>query len=308
MGSGKRKAARVTQITLLDGSIGQELVHRAGARPTPLWSTSVMLDRPDLVRAVHGDYFAAGARVATTNTYSVLRDRLRPEGLEDRFADLIDAALREAEAARDAHGGGRIAGALGPLRASYRPDLCPPEDEAAATYAELVRLMAGRVDLFLIETVSSVLQARGALAGCAEAGCPVWLSVSVDDEDGTQLRSGEPLSDLALVLEHFQPDALLVNCSRPEAIDVALPILRPLGLPFGAYANGFSRISDGFLQDRPTVDALSARKDLGPEEYADFAMGWVDAGATIIGGCCEVGPAHIAELAHRLTAEGHEIT
>lgn len=297
----------MTQITLLDGSIGQELVHRAGARPTPLWSTSVMLDQPELVRAVHGDYFAVGATVATTNTYCVLRDRLRPEGLEDRFADLIETALREAEAARDAHGGGRIAGSLGPLRASYRPDLCPPEEMAAAAYVELVQMMEGRVDLFLIETVSSILQARGALAGCAETKLPVWLSVSVDDEDGTRLRSGEALSELAPVLEEFQPDALLVNCSRPEAIAAALAILKPFGLPIGAYANGFTRISDGFLEDRPTVDALTARKDLGPTEYAYFAMGWVDAGATIVGGCCEVGPAHIAELARRLTAAGHTI-
>ena len=109
------------------------------------------------------------------------------------------------------------------------------------------------------------------------------------------------------MLEEFQPDALLVNCSRPEAIAAALTILKPLGLPIGAYANGFTRISDGFLEDRPTVDALTARKDLGPTEYADFAMGWVDAGATVVGGCCEVGPAHIAELARRLTAAGHTI-
>jgi S-methylmethionine-dependent homocysteine/selenocysteine methylase len=297
----------MTQITLLDGSIGQELVHRAGDRPTPLWSTSVMLDRPELVRAVHGDYFAVGATIATTSTYCVLRDRLRPEGLEDRFADLIETALCEAEAARDAHGGGRIAGSLGPLRASYRPDLCPPEEVAAAAYAELVQMMDRRVDLFLIETVSSILQARGALAGCAGTKLPVWLSVSVDDEDGTRLRSGEALSELAPVLEEFRPDALLVNCSRPEAIAAALAILKPLGLPMGAYANGFTQISDGFLEDRPTVDALTARKDLGPAEYADFAMGWVDAGASIVGGCCEVGPAHIAELARRLTAAGHTI-
>lgn len=297
----------MTQITLLDGSIGQELVHRAGDRPTPLWSTSVMLDRPELVRAVHGDYFAVGATIATTNTYCVLRDRLRPEGLEDRFADLIETALREAEAARDTHGRGRIAGSLGPLRASYRPDLCPPEEVAAAAYAELVQMMDGRVDLFLIETVSSILQARGALAGCAGTKLPVWLSVSVDDEDGTRLRSGEALSDLAPVVEEFCPDALLVNCSRPEAIAAALAILKPLGLPMGAYANGFTQISDGFLEDRPTVDALTARKDLGPAEYADFAMGWVDAGAIVVGGCCEVGPAHIAELARRLTAAGHTI-
>ena len=252
----------MTRIALLDGSIGQELVHRAGERPTPLWSTSVMLDHPDLVGAVHSDYFDSGATIATTNTYAVLRDRLQPAGLEERFSDLIETALTQAEAACSAHGGGRIAASLGPLRASYRPDLCPDEAEAADAYAEVVDLMKDRVDLFLIETVASVKHARGALMGCVGGGRPVWLSVTVDDEDGTRLRSGEPLSDIAPVLAEFRPDAILANCSRPEAIDAALTVLAPMGLPFGAYANGFTKISDGFLKDRPTVDALEARHDL----------------------------------------------
>ena len=66
-------------------------------------------------------------------------------------------------------------------------------------------------------------------------------------------------------------------------------------------------ISDGFLQDAPTVKELTHRHDLTPEKYGDFAMSWVEMGATIVGGCCEVGPAHIAHLAHRLRNEGHEI-
>ena len=60
------------KITLLDGSIGQELVKRSGDRATPLWSTMVMLDKPGIVDDVHADYFRAGATVATTNTYPVL--------------------------------------------------------------------------------------------------------------------------------------------------------------------------------------------------------------------------------------------
>jgi S-methylmethionine-dependent homocysteine/selenocysteine methylase len=100
--------------------------------------------------------------------------------------------------------------------------------------------------------------------------------------------------------------ARLVNCSRPEAVDMAMPGLVALGGPVGAYANGFTRIAARF-EPGTTVERLSARKDLGPEAYADFAMGWVAEGATIVGGCCEVGPAHITELARRLRAAGHAI-
>lgn len=297
----------MSDITLLDGSIGQEIVKRAGSKPTNLWSTSVMAERPGLTAEVHRDYFNAGASIASTNSYAVHRDRLARAGIEDQFATLIEAALSEAETARRAHGGGRIAGSLGPLGASYRPDICPAPEIAAPAYAEIVELMKGRVDLLLIETTASLEQAEGALIGCAGADCPVWLSVTTMDEDGTRLRSGEALGDLAGVIARHAPGAVLINCTRPEAVGAGLDILRGFGLPFGAYANGFEHISAEFLKDAPTVDALDARRDLSPARYADFAMGWVAQGASIVGGCCEVGPAHIAELATRLRAAGHRI-
>jgi len=297
----------MTKITLLDGSIGQELVTRAGAKPSPLWSTSVMIEQPHLVPAVHGDYFNAGATIATTNSYAVHRDRLERAGLLDQFAELIEAALVGAETARADHGAGRIAGALGPLGASYRPDICPPPKVAAPLYAELVTMMDARVDLFLIETAASVTQAEGALMGTAAATKPVWLSVTVRDDDGTRLRSGEGVAELAGIVAQYAPEAVLINCSRPEAMAAALDIIKGFGLPFGAYANGFTSINDAFLKEAPTVDVLEHRSDLGPAAYADFAMGWVGQGATIVGGCCEVGPAHIAELARRLLRAGHQI-
>ena len=297
----------MSDIILLDGSIGQELVKRSGERPTPLWSTQVMIDHPGLVREVHDAYFRAGATVATTNTYAVLRDRLARAGLEDHLEALTEAALRAARAACNAAGRGRVAGSLGPLMASYRPDICPPAAEAARAYAEPVRLMKDHVDIYLIETMSSVDQADGALRAAIGQGRPVWLSVTVDDDDGARLRSGEPVRDLAPLVARHLPDAVLVNCSRPEAIAAALDIIRDFGRPFGAYANGFTRISEAFLTDAPTVEALEPRRDLDASAYADFAMGWVAQGARILGGCCEVGPAHIAEVAARLRAAGHDI-
>lgn len=298
----------MAEITLLDGSIGQELVKRSGDRATPLWSTSVMIDHPDLVRQVHDAYFEAGATVATTNTYAVLRDRLsRLSDLADKVEELTDAALSMACQSRDAYGAGRVAGSVGPLMASYRPDICPPPAEAEEMYEETVRLLSPDADLLLIETMSSVDQAEGALRAAVKSDKPVWLSVSVDDDDGRKLRSGEPVGDLAGVVAKYNPDAVLVNCSRPEAVATALEIIKDFGKPFGAYANGFTRITEGFLKDAPTVDALEQRTDLGPEAYADFAMSWVDMGATIVGGCCEVGPEHISELARRLKADGHQV-
>ena len=144
----------MTDVILLDGGMGQELVARSGDAPTPLWATQVMMDHPGLVRAVHADYFAAGSTVGTTNTYAIHHDRLLKFDLDHRFAALHAQALAEARAARDAHGTGRIAGSLGPLVASYRPDTLPPHAEAMAKYAEIARLLAPHVDLLIGETVA----------------------------------------------------------------------------------------------------------------------------------------------------------
>ncbi|OIQ28459.1 MAG: homocysteine S-methyltransferase [Alphaproteobacteria bacterium MedPE-SWcel] len=297
----------MTEITLLDGAIGQELVRRKGDRATPLWSVSVMMDAPDLVGALHRDYFAAGATVATTNTYAVHRSRLARIGMEDQLGPLLDTALSQATGARAEYPTARIAGSLGPLFASYRPDLKPDPEVAAEAFGEIAALMARHVDLFLAETVSSLQEALGVLKGVCGRGKPVWIAFSVLDEDGTRLRSGEPLSGVLPLLRQFEVAAVLINCSRPEAIAAALDILKQTDVPFGAFANGFDGIAEAFLQDAPTVDALSRRSDLGPEAYADYAMTWVGMGATIVGGCCEVGPAHIAELARRLHAAGHTL-
>jgi homocysteine S-methyltransferase len=266
-----------------------------------------MLDHPEYVADVHRAYFRAGATVATTNTYAVHRDRLPMGNIEDKFEDLLATALTQAEHARSEAPTGKIAASLGPLGASYRTDVAPPLDEAVALFREVASLVVDRADLLLIETVASVEQAKASLRGATGLGKPVWLAVSVKDDDGTCLRSGEPLGDLAPIVAQYAPDAVLINCSRPEAFGAALEIVAEFGKPFGGYANGFTHISDGFLEDAPTVDALTARQDLSPKAYAEMVLGWVDQGATIVGGCCEVGPAHIAEIKRRLEDAGHRI-
>ncbi|MEM7216521.1 MAG: homocysteine S-methyltransferase family protein [Pseudomonadota bacterium] len=287
-------------ITILDGGMGQELIHRYGKAPTPLWSTHVMMNEPELVRGVHDDYFAAGAKVATTNTYAIHRDRLQRQDqlLESKFEDLHRTACEIANQSRDSHGAGLIAGSIGPLGFSYRPDLSFPPEEAAELFSEIIKIHEPDVDLHLIETVSSIEHARGCLMGASTSSKPVWLAVTVSDEDGTKLRSGEDVTEIKAVVKEFGPEMLLLNCSTPEAIGQAIPLLSDIGIPFGAYANGFTFITSSFTEAE-TVDQLEARTDLGPDAYADICAEWTRMGVTAIGGCCEVGPAHIAELNRR---------
>lgn len=304
----------MTDITLLDGGMGQELVKRSPGPASPLWSTQALLDNPGLVAEVHADYLAAGATVATSNTYALHRDRLRAgtnhyaaDGTElpdreDQLEALLNAAMDEAQTVR---GQARVAGSVGPLAASYRPDLHPDFETAVPLYAEIAQWIAPKADILLFETIASVEAARSALAAGRQTDLPVWLAFTVDDEDGSLLRSGEPLAEAAQIAA--DADAALANCSAPEAMPKALQALSKGGKPTGAYANGFEGITKDFISGGTTVDGLSARRDMGPETYATHAMTWLDHGATIIGGCCEVGPAHISEIASRLRVAGHRI-
>ncbi len=289
-------------ITILDGGMGQELVARSDIEPTGLWSTQLLIDSPELVQSVHADYFKAGADVATTCSYPVHRDRLAPYDIEDKFELLHQRACEVAVKARDEYGSGMVAGSMGPTGWSYRPDLAPPAEQAAELYGEIARLHEPFVDLLICETMSSVEQARGALMGARVIDKPVWLSISVNDDDGTQLRSEEPVTDILPLVGEFKPAALLINCSVPEAVDQAIPLLVNTQIPIGAYANGFTKISTKFKTALSSVDHLEKREDLNPDKYADFADNWIDQGATIVGGCCEVGPSHIAELTSRFKA------
>ena len=92
----------------------------------------------------------------------------------------------------------------------------------------------------------------------------------------------------------------------PETINLALPLLVKAFPRVGAYANGFQSIAP--LNVGGTVAGLKAREDLTPEKYADYALGWVEMGAEIVGGCCEVGPNHIAAIDKMLQSKGYVVT
>lgn len=282
---------------LLDGSMGQELIKRGAGGHDLLWAAGALIHSPSVVRAIHEDYIHAGADVITTNSYSTIRSKFEPAGLMGRFDELNRLAGRLAVEAREACGREvMIAGSLPPQRGSYRPDRVGGFDEILPLYREQVRLLAPYVDLFLCETMSTAGEARAAATAAAESGKPVWVSWTLADDSPPRLRSGETIADAVAALDGLAVAALLFNCSPPEIISEALPEMAALaGRPFGAYANAFQPVPECWKYDGD--DTLpSTRTDLSPEAYAHFARGWLGAHASIIGGCCEVGPDHIRAL------------
>lgn len=294
-------------ITLLDGGMGQELLKRSSKDITPLWSTQVMIDEPDIVRDVHIDYIFAGARVITLNAYTMTPERLARDGQIEDFEKLQVAAINAAISAREAAGipEVKIAGCLPPLVASYHAEVTPKYEAMLKSYSKIVAIQAPHVDVFLCETMSSIAEAKAALVAAKESGLPVWVSLTIEDNDQGLLRSGEALLDAVAMLDEFGADAKLLNCSKPEAILASWSKMKSDQGLTGAYGNGFTSIDS--LKPGGTVKSMQSRTDLGPAAYAEFAMEWVTNGAGLIGGCCEVGPAHIVELSKRLIENGYSV-
>ncbi|WP_455805955.1 homocysteine S-methyltransferase family protein [Pseudomonas fluorescens] len=291
---------------ILDGGMGREL-QRAGAPfRQPEWSALALSEAPQAVEGVHAAYIASGANVITTNSYAVVPFHIG----EERFAaeGQALAALAGELARRAVQVSGksvRVAGSLPPLFGSYRPDLFNAE-RVTELLAPLVNGLAPHVDLWLAETQSSIIEARAIHAGLPKDGKPFWLSFTLKDEDTDEvprLRSGEPVAEAAAVAAELGVETLLFNCSQPEvigaAIDAARETFERLGVKIniGAYANAFppqpkeATANDG-------LDPL--RDDLDPPGYLHWAIDWQRRGASHLGGCCGIGPEHIAVLAQKL--------
>jgi S-methylmethionine-dependent homocysteine/selenocysteine methylase len=293
-------AQAASRPILLDGGMGRELRTRGVAVPDTIWSAAALITDPDVVRKVHEDYIEAGADVITTNTYGLIRRDLAKDGIEDRFADLNRLACRLADEARSrADRNVAVAGSLPPLRGSFRPDRVGPSDLLQSLYREQIDLLAPHVDLLLCETMSSAAEARAAATAACATGKPVWVAFTLHEDRSGRLRSAESLIEAFESLSGLPISGFLANCCAPESITAAMGPLAGAGVPwFGGYANTFEPIPEDWVLDgdRETDGALPLRDDLDPEAYADHVRRWLAKGATVVGGCCGTGPAHIDRL------------
>ncbi len=291
-------------VTILDGGMGGEIQRRVPDAAHGLWSASALIDNPAMVTDIHAEYIAAGATMITTNTYSTIPSYLGKGGLAHRYVELTETAARLARQAAPLGGSVLVAGSLPPLDESYRADLVPAPEEARPVYENMVRAMAAHVDLFLCETMASAEEARtAALAALTRGGGkPVYVSWTLNEEPGTGLRSGESVAEALLRLDDLAIDAFLFNCTHPEAIEVALAELAPLtDRPVGCYPNRLNAVPKGWTLDNDVV--TGPRKDLPRHLYVASIMRCIDVGATIVGGCCGIGPSDIQALRERLGQE-----
>lgn len=306
----------IPKIQILDGGMSRELMRLNAPFKQPEWSAQALMEAPHLVQQVHSEFTAAGADIITTNSYALVPFHIGEERFWQRGEELASLAgsLARAAADEEASKTGRkilVAGSLPPIFGSYRPDLF--EAEKVQDYLQvLVRGLAPYVDIWLGETLSLIAEAEAVVFAIREAKKPSWISFNLEDRkevvEGTagesRLRSGESVADAARRISDLGVNAILFNCNRPELMKQAVHQAKTAlekndrVIPIGVYANAFEPTSDDYAANE---NISPIRSDLENQAYAAMALEWVDSGATIVGGCCGIGVAHIRELARTLS-------
>ena len=282
--------------------MGAELIKRGLTPRTGLWSARALLDEPEGVVQVHADYIEAGASVITTNSYSTIPSYLAKAGMAESYQELTVVAAKLARRAADsATIPVRVAGCLPPLDESYRHDLVPEDEPSQAVYRELVTVLTPYADLYLCETMSCVREAVNAssAARAVDPHKPLWVAWTLHETPGEGLRSGESLAEALAAVQPFEPDAYLFNCTSPAAISAAVETLAKLtNKPIGAYPNSYHVPEGWTLDNEKSVEA----RDMTTEDFVAFSRDWRNKGASILGGCCGIGPSHIDAMAKDLGA------
>ncbi len=289
-------------ITLLDGGMGRELMRMGAPFRQPEWSALALIKTPELVQKAHEAFAAAGADILTTSNYAVVPAHIGEKRFGNEGAVLTARSGQLARAAASKFGC-RVAGSIPPLFGSYRPDLFISE-QAPNLLKVIIDALSPYIDLWLAETLSSTDEAAAVAEAVSSDKRPLWLSFTLLDGAEAQrktprIRSGESVVDAAAAAVASGASAVLFNCSRPEVMAAALTgtveELKKLRseISVGVYANAFPAQSEAA---QANLELHEIRHDLDAQGYVDFVAEWCRRGATIIGGCCGIGPEHIATL------------
>ena len=288
---------------LLDGAMGSELQRRGvflshgvtdDGKLGP-WSATALRDAPETVRQVHEDYLRAGADIHTTNSFWTNSVKLGMVGLADQAGAYTRLAAELAIEARDRlNPDAYVAGGMAPPGGGGDQT---DADNLPREFAAQAGIMAeAGVDLLLPEYIGSVADCVAAVDAVAFTGLPVMLGVRHITADGG-MQFDETFDDLTAALGDRQVDGILLMCSEPAHISVAMPKLRAAysGL-IGAYANVGYDFVPGTSDQRGGHAHSIEVGDNTPANYASACRSWLDDGARIVGGCCATTPEHIIAL------------
>ena len=287
---------------ILDGGMGQELLARGMESNGTLWSANALLEDKyhKLLLDTHLDFIKSGAEVIVTNTFTLRKKRLRDNKIEDKFEYLNKKAGEIAKKTKEFYPHVLVAGGLPPQNDTYEADT-RDSNEIRENFFEQAKILNPFVDFFYLDVLSSVKEINLGIEAITSFNKPYLIGAHISE--GTKLPSNENISDIITKINHKNLLGLILSCISPENYEKNLNEIKNLGIPFGFKLNAFiTTVSkEGYIAKYTKSNGnpnefLGQRKDLNPKKMSEFAKKFKDAGATILGGCCETRPSHIKEI------------
>ena len=279
------------EIVLIDGGMGTELQRRGVPMSEIAWSGAAVLSHPDVVRETHEDYIHAGARVIITNTFGSTRQMLEPAGFGYQVGTVHRTAVALARQARENVGipGVAVAGSISTEPPRFDRDaFLEPEQELAA-YREAASLLAeSGADLIALEMIIETEHAARAMHAAKETGLPVWLGAGCKKTEDCRIVSFDHpdivFTTILDALIPLGPAVVKIMHSEISAIPEASDLVRERGAgPIGVYPEaGYFAPPNWHWNDV-----------ISPENLVREALGWVESGVRLLGGCCGTSPEHI---------------
>ena len=290
---------------ILDGGMGQELLNKGLKPKGTLWSAHALIDEDchQLVIDTHLDFINAGAEAIVTTTFTARRLRLIQNDSEKYFEKINIKAVELAQKARDISKKDiLIAGGLPNQKQTYSANLGENLDVIEKNFYDQAKLLKNGIDFFYLDVMSSGLECEIALKSIELFNLPVLIGIHL--RDNGLLPSGEKIIDIVKKYKDDNWLGVIMACISPMAYEAVLKDLKQLDIPYGFKLNAFKNIPEGYTvaskdqwgnAGNPTT-VLGVNTDLNESKFYECSKKFMENGATILGGCCEIRPSHIKEI------------
>ena len=286
------------KVRILDGGMGQEILNRGVKPHGTIWGATALLHKKyhQIVVKAHLDFIKAGAEVIVTNSFGSRRRRLIENNLEKKFNELnITAGKLAAKAVKKSKKNTLIAGSLPPQNFTYFADLGDNLNFIKDGFFQQAKCLNPYVDFFYLDVMSSLKECEIGIQSIKSFKKEFLIGIHI--RENGKLPSGEKFISVVKKLEKYNPIGILASCVSIENLNQITKDIKKIKVPFGFKINAFEHIPAGWKPDanNPKVQ-LGTRHDLNPKKFLNVCKKFKKLGAKIIGGCCEITPAHIKQI------------